>query len=74
MAWQMSRFLGPEFIPNHRKCLQGNKMRLLDDKWVVCSVFGWFVGGLAGLWVVCGWFGWFAGGLWMVWMVCGWFG
>ena len=22
VGWQMLRFLGPEFIPNHRKCLQ----------------------------------------------------
>ena len=34
-------------------------MRFLADYLVVCPVFGWFVGGLAGLWVmwqVCGWF------------------
>ena len=23
---------------------------------MVCSLFGWFGGGLAGLWLTCGWF------------------
>ena len=27
-------------------------MRVLADWWVVCPVFGWFVGDLDGLWVV----------------------
>ena len=41
-----------ENVEIHKKCLQGK-----ND-----AVFGWFVGGLAGLWVACGWFGWFVGG------------
>ena len=39
---------------------------------MVCPVFGWFVGGLAGLWlvwVVCGQFGCFVGGLDGLWVV-----
>ena len=36
---------------------------------MVCPVFGWFVGGLAGLWVVCGQFCCFVGGLDGLWMV-----
>ena len=31
-------------------------MQFLADYWVVCPVFGCFMGGLTGLWVVCGWF------------------
>ena len=49
-------------------------MQLLADYWAVFPVFGWLVGGLAGLWLVCGSFDWFVngvGGLWVVWMVCG---
>ena len=25
VGWEMLRFLGPEFMPNHKKCLQGKK-------------------------------------------------
>ena len=42
---------------------------------MICLVFDWFEGGLAGLWVVCRWFGWFVGsldGLSVVWLVCSW--
>ena len=51
-------------------------MRFLADKWVICLVFGWFVGGLCVVCLVCGWFGWFVGSLdclRVVWLVCGWF-
>ena len=61
MGQQMLQLLGPEFIPNHNKCLREKKMRLLVDWWVIHPVFGYFVGGLASLWVFCGWFGWFEG-------------
>ena len=47
LAEQMLRFLGPEFIPNHRKCLQEKKD----------VIFGQLVGGLFGIWLVCRWFG-----------------
>ena len=36
---------------------------------IIWLVYGWFVGGLAGLWVVCEWCGWFAGGLAVLWVV-----
>ena len=64
----MLRFLGPEFIPNYKKCLHGKKGAIFG-----CGVFGWFVGDLSDLLVVCGWFGWFVGNLWVVWLDCGWF-
>ena len=51
--------MGKDNVAVHKKCLQGKKMQFMVDKWVVCLVFGWFVGSLDGLWVV--------------WMVCGWF-
>ena len=38
---------------------------------MICSVFGYFLSGLAGLWVVCGWFVSGLAGLWVVWLVCG---
>ena len=41
-------------------------MQFEADQWVVCAVFGWFVGGLANLWLVCGQFGQFVAGLWVV--------
>ena len=42
---KMLRFLGPEFLPSHKKCLQGKKDAL----------FGWFVFTLADLsFFVCG--------------------
>ena len=47
-------------------------MQFEADQWVVCAVFGWFVGGLASLWLVCGQFGQFVAGLWVAWLVCGW--
>ena len=58
---QMLRFLDPQFISNHKKCLQGRGDAIFG--WLVCSLsgiswYGWFVGGLyvvtglAGLWVV----------------------
>ena len=72
----MLQLLGPEFVPNHNKCLQGKRMQLLADQWVAYPVFaqfggwfGWFVGGLAGLWVVRGWFDWFVGGSAGFWVV-----
>ena len=40
VGWQMLWFLGPEFIPNHRKCLQGKKDPMIS---------GWFVQYLTGL-------------------------
>ena len=66
VGWQILLFLGPRFIPNHRKCIQRKKD----------AIFGWLVGGLSGIWLVCGWFSWFVGdvaGLWVVQRVCGWF-
>ena len=59
VGWQMLRFLGPEFIPNHRKCLLGKD-----------AIFGGLVGGLSGIWPVCRWF---VESLWVVWLVCRWF-
>ena len=64
VGWQLLQFLGPEFLPNHRNCLQGKK----DE------IFGRLVGGLFGIWLVCTWFVWFVGSLWVVWLACGWFG
>ena len=69
-SWVLNLYLIIENIFRERR------MQFLDDQWVVCLVFGWFVGGLAGLWVVCGWCGQFVGGLaglWVVLMACGWF-
>ena len=56
---QMLRFLDPQFISNHKKCLQGR-----GD-----AIFGWLVCSLSGI----SWYGWFVGGLYVVWLVCGWF-
>ena len=50
-GWQMLQFLGPEFIPDHKKCLSGKD-----------GIFGSLVGGWSGILLVCGWFGWFLGG------------
>ena len=56
----MLRFLGPEFIPNHKKNSSGKEG---FDFWLISGWFGWFVGSL---WVVlCG-----LDDLWVVWMVC----
>ena len=47
-----------------KKPFREKMMRFLADSWVNCFIFGWFVGGFAGLWVVllvCEWFGWFVG-------------
>ena len=82
VRWQMLRFLGPEFIPNHRKYLQGKNAVIfgwlvsgLSATWLVCRRFGWFVGsflgGVASLWVICGWFVGGLGGFWVVEKVCG---
>ena len=52
--------------------ISGWFVQYLASLWVVCPVFGQFVGGLAGLWVVwlvCGWSGWFVGGLAGLWVV-----
>ena len=59
------RFLGAEFIPNSEKCHLGKDAIFgclvggWSGIWLVCPVFGWFVGGLAGLCVVLN-------GLWVV--------
>ena len=45
----MLRSLGPEFIHN---VFRERMMQFLADQWVVCPVFGWFVGGLTDLWMV----------------------
>ena len=36
---------------------------------MVCAVFNWFMGSLAGLLLV-----WLLADLWVIWVVCGWFG
>ena len=36
---------------------------------MVCAVFDWFMGSLAGLLLV-----WLLADLWVIWVVCGWFG
>ena len=64
---QTLRFLGAEFIPNHKKFLPRKEtcnLRLIS---------GWFVQYLAGLWVVWLICGWFVDSLVSLWLVCGWF-
>ena len=39
VGWQILQFLGPEFIPNHKKCLQGK-----ND-----AIFGWLLCGFSGI-------------------------
>ena len=56
VGWQMLRFLGPEFIPNHKNVFKERKMQFL-------LINGWFVRYLAGLWVLWLVFGWFVGGM-----------
>ena len=52
---QIWRFLGSEFIPNHKKCLQGKDRNFgklmggLSGIWLVCERTSWLVGGLVGL-------------------------
>ena len=40
VGWQMLWFLGPEFILNHKKCLQGKKDAIFGWLVVACLVFG----------------------------------
>ena len=63
----MMRFIGPEFITNHKNVFKERRMQFLADKdqQVVCPVFGWVVFDMAELSVVCGWYGWFVADLWV---------
>ena len=86
-GWQMFQFLGPEFIPNHKKMSSGKErcnfwliivwfFRYLAGlwmAWLVCRLFGCGVAGLWMVWLVCGWFADGLVGLWVVWVVFGWF-
>ena len=52
VGWQMLRFLGPEFILNHKKISSGKEG---FDFWLISGWFGWVVGSLWVFWLVlCG--------------------